>query len=297
LNKEVKMADEKKILVTGATGLSGKHVLRQLLAKGHQVRALAHKEDDRSKELQKLGAEVVYGDLLNLNDARAAVKGARSAYFVYPLQPTIVGASVSLAQAAKEEGLELIVNMSQLPARPDAESPASLNHFLGEQALNWSGVPTTHLRATFFIEWLLWIAPIIRQGKMIMPWGADSRYTPVTTEDLARAIVSILEAPKAHAGKTYYLVGPEQLSYNEVAEVLGKVLDKAIPYLQMEAGAFADMLGMGGYTYFKDHCKSVTKELANGVFEVQNRLIEEITGSPPMTVEAFVTKYRSQFAG
>lgn len=54
-----------KMLVTGATGISGRHGCKQLIERGHQVRALAHKEDDRSRALQQLGIEVVYGDLLS----------------------------------------------------------------------------------------------------------------------------------------------------------------------------------------------------------------------------------------
>jgi nucleoside-diphosphate-sugar epimerase len=55
---------KKKFLVKGATGATGVHMVDQLLACSDQVRALAHREDDRSKRLQGLGAEVVIGDLL-----------------------------------------------------------------------------------------------------------------------------------------------------------------------------------------------------------------------------------------
>ena len=51
-----------RFLVTGATGDTGSHTVEQLLTRGHQVRALAHREDNRSKQLQKIGAEVVIGD-------------------------------------------------------------------------------------------------------------------------------------------------------------------------------------------------------------------------------------------
>src|SRR6267142_64012 len=82
-----------KFLVTGATGATGVHAVELLLARGHQVRALAHREDDRSKQLQELGAEVVIGDLLKLNDVRLALIGIRGAYFVYLLSPTLVQAT------------------------------------------------------------------------------------------------------------------------------------------------------------------------------------------------------------
>jgi NAD(P)H dehydrogenase (quinone) len=73
---------QNRFLVTGATGATGSYTVERLLERGHAVRALAHHEDDRSKRLQELGAEVVIGDLLNLNDVRLALSGIRAAYFV-----------------------------------------------------------------------------------------------------------------------------------------------------------------------------------------------------------------------
>ena len=73
-----------KTLVTGATGMTGSHTVQLLLKRGHTVRAIAHSEDERSMRLQELGAEVVIGDMLNLNDVRLALSGIRGAYFVYP---------------------------------------------------------------------------------------------------------------------------------------------------------------------------------------------------------------------
>ena len=65
---------QKKFLVTGATGDTGGYTVEQLVERGHAVRALAHREDDRPKRLEKMGAEVVIGDFLKFNDVRAAVE-------------------------------------------------------------------------------------------------------------------------------------------------------------------------------------------------------------------------------
>src|SRR5262249_51784905 len=62
------------VLITGATGFTGGATVEQLLARGRHVRALAHREDARSKRLQELGAEVVFGDFLDLDAIRAAVQ-------------------------------------------------------------------------------------------------------------------------------------------------------------------------------------------------------------------------------
>jgi len=111
-----------KTLVTGATGMTGSHTVQLLLKRGHTVRVIAHSEDERSMRLQELGAEVVIGDLLNLNDVRLALSGIRGTYFAYPLSPTLVQATAIFAQAAKEAEVEIVANMSQWNSRPSAKS-------------------------------------------------------------------------------------------------------------------------------------------------------------------------------
>jgi len=90
-------------LITGATGATGGAATELLLDKKRPVRVLAHREDDRSRRLEELGAEVVYGDLLNFDAMRAALNGAQRAYFCYPIRPGIVQAAAQFAQAAKQK--------------------------------------------------------------------------------------------------------------------------------------------------------------------------------------------------
>src|SRR4051794_6272686 len=110
---------QSKVLVTGATGDTGRAAVDELLARGQKVRALAHGRDERSKRLHDRGVEVVYGDLLDFGQVRAALDGVRRAYFVYPIRPGILQATAYFAQAAKEAGVDGIVNMSQKTARED----------------------------------------------------------------------------------------------------------------------------------------------------------------------------------
>src|SRR5258708_2418750 len=145
-----------KILITGATGDTGGYAIEQLLHKGHRVRALVHRRDDRSQRLKDKGVEVVAGDFLDLDAMRAAVKGVHRAYFVYPIRLGIIQATAYFAQAAREAGVEAIVNMSQISAQEDAKSHAARDHWVAERVFDWSGIAVTHLRPTFFAEWLLY---------------------------------------------------------------------------------------------------------------------------------------------
>ncbi|SDJ63977.1 NAD(P)H-binding [Bradyrhizobium sp. Rc2d] len=166
-----------KFLLTGSTGDTGRNATHKLLEQGFDVRALIHKEDERSAKLSAAGAEIVVGDLLNLEEVRSALDGIAAAYFVFPIQPGLIEATVYFAQAAKEAGIGAVVNMSQISARRESESHAARDHWIAERVFDWSGVPVTHLRPTFFAEWLLYPGnrnAIVERGVIEMPPRADS---------------------------------------------------------------------------------------------------------------------------
>jgi uncharacterized protein YbjT (DUF2867 family) len=285
--------NKKLFLVTGATGDTGRPTVKLLRENGYRVRALARREDQRAQDLRDLGAEVVIGDMLNLNDMRKALKGVTGAYFVFPLADGLVEASVVFAQAAKEEKLELIVNMSQKQSRPVAHSPATTKHWLTEQVFTWSGVPTVHLRVTFFAEWLLYIAHLIRQGRYTTPFDAESRFAPIPASDIARVIVGTLEHPEKHAGAAYQIHGPVEYSHQEIADVLSKTLNKPIHFEQVTVAEFLKLLGMEGDRAKQAHFEAVRIDQQEGLLAGTDSTGTEIIGQPLMTLEEFILAKRS----
>ena len=308
-----------KFLITGATGDTGGYAIEQLLQKGHQVRALVHRPDDRSKRLAEKGVEVVAGDYLDLDAMRAAVQGVRRAYFVYPIRPGIIQATAYFAQAAREAGVEAIVNMSQISAREDAKSHAARDHWVAEQVFDWSGVAVTHLRPTFFAEWLLYYAALVKAGMLHVPFGTG-KHAPVAAEDQARVIVAILENPASHRDKVYPLFGPKEYTHAEIAQVLGRVLGKDVRYKQLTIEELVQRRASGGppasgqvnartgygeleqsqrgelkESFFLQHIREVAADHQNGIFAGTNDLIETVGGRPPMSLEAFIEKHRKAF--
>lgn len=121
----------KKVLITGATGGTGKNAIAKLIELNIPVRALVHKLDDRSSELAAQGVEIVEGDLSDFNSVSTALKRVSSAYFVYPIQvPRLIEATAFFIQAAMEENVGHIVNMSQRTARRESPSHAAQNHWI-----------------------------------------------------------------------------------------------------------------------------------------------------------------------
>jgi uncharacterized protein YbjT (DUF2867 family) len=312
--------NQRTVLVTAATGNTGGATVEELLARGRPVRALAHREDARSKRLQKLGAEVMFGDFLDLDAIRAAVRGVQHAYFCYPIRPGIIQATAYFAQAAKEAGIDGVVNMSQISAREDAKSHAMCDHWLAERVFDWSGLTVAHLRPTLFAESLLVLAPMIRAGLLHVPFGTG-RHAPIAAEDQARVIVGILEDPAAHRGKIYPLYGPVEFTHQEIAQVLSRVLGKDVPYKQVSLETMLQILtsggqkppaehsarglygefeqkpeGRAGESFLVQHLREVAIDHQNGVFAGTNDVVETIGGRQPTTLEEFITKHRRDLA-
>jgi NAD(P)H dehydrogenase (quinone) len=289
-----------KVLVTGATGDTGRATVDELLARGHRVRALAHGQDERSKRLQERGVEVVSGDLLDFGQVKAALNGVQRAYFVYPIRPGILQATAYFAQAAKEAGVDGIVNMSQKSAREDANSHAATDHWLAERVFDWSGVTVAHIRPTYFAEWLLYLAPMIKAGLLHVPFGTG-KHAPIAAEDQGRVIAGLLENPEAHKGKAYPLFGPVEYTYAETAQLLSRVLGKPVQYKQVDFEEFSKVLQNAGKnagrenSFLFQHLREVAIDHQNGIFEGTNDLVEKLGGRPPMTLEAFITKHRRAF--
>jgi NAD(P)H dehydrogenase (quinone) len=285
------------LLVTGAAGRTGGYAARLLLERGHRVRALVHRFDDRAAILRDQGAEVVVGDLNDIDVVSEAANGARAAYFVYPISPGLLEATTTFAQAAEEAGITAIVNMSQISARRGAASDAARIHWLGERIFDWSPIATTHLRPTFFAEWFTRFGAkgIRDEGVLRLPFG-DGRHAPITAEDQGRVIAAILEHPEEHADQVYRLFGAVEMNHYEIAEAISEALGRPVRYEPAEIPTWIEGIKAQGIPPFlAQHFANVAVDYQNGIFAGNNDLVERIGGKKPTTVQQFVTDHLAEF--
>src|SRR5258708_1761945 len=281
-----------KILITGATGYTGRYTTETLIEQGFSVRTLVHRQDERSEQLRSTGAEITTGDMLNLNHVREALEGVSAAYFVYPIHPGLIEASAYFAQAAKEAVVAAIVNMSQISARRESKSDAARDHWI-------SGVPVTHLRPTFFAQWLLYprtLATIADHGGFRLPF-AKGRHAPIAAEDQARLIAAILTNPLPYRGKTYPLRGPLEMNHFKLASTIASLLGRPITYQPITIDEYRQEVGQLSVSPFLvQHLFAVAMDCQDGIFAGTDDIIEGVTGKPPMTVQAFVASHKEVFS-
>lgn len=289
----------KTVLITGATGDTGRAAVREAIALGLQVRAMVHRKDDRSTALEALGAEVVVGDLLEINTVRDAMKNVDAAYFVWPVQPGLINATVNFAQAAKETGVKTVIHLSQRSANRESSSDSCRDTFIAEEILNWSGLPVIHLRPTYFLEWLLypWQLPYLQQGILRMPVG-KGRHSPIAADDQGRAIAALLKNPEGHIGTTIPLSGPVEMDHEQMAAELSEALGRTIVFQDLPIDEYCKSIeAMGVPPYIVQHLGGAMADYHNGRMSGADNNVEKLTGRRSMTVGEFARLHADKLNG
>jgi NAD(P)H dehydrogenase (quinone) len=279
----------KKVLISGAAGDTGRAAVREAIALGLDVRAMVHNRDGRSQALETLGADVVLGDLLEIDTIRAAMEGASIAYFVWPVAPGLIHATVNFAQAAKEAGVTTVINLSQRSANRDSTSNSCRDSFIAEQVFNWSGLSVIHLRPTYFLEWLLypWQLPYLKQGILRMPVG-KSRHSPIAADDQGRVIAALLASPDAHIGTTIPISGPVEMDHEQMAAELSEALGRKIVFQNLPVDEYcASLETMDVPAYIIQHLSGAMVDYQHGHMSGADNNVEKLTGRRSMTVGEF----------
>jgi uncharacterized protein YbjT (DUF2867 family) len=229
------------------------------------------------------------GDILDLNSVSAAMKGVDAAYFVYPVAPGQIQATAYFAQAARENNVKAVLNLSQRSANRASTSDSCRDTFLGEEVFNWSGVPVIHLRPTYFLEWLMypWQLPYLQQGILRMPVG-KGRHSPIAAADQGRAIAALLKAPEAYIGQTINLSGPVEMDHEQMAAELSEALGRKIVFQDLPIDEYCDSIeAMGVPAYIVQHLRGAMADYHVGRMAGADNNIEKLTGRRSMTVGEF----------
>ena len=278
-----------KVLISGATGDTGRAAVREAITLGLDVRAMVHNRDARSEALETLGAEVALGDLLEIDTVRAGMDGTDAAYLVWPVAPGLINATVNFAQAAKEAGVSTVINLSQRSANRFSTSNSCRDSFIAEQVLNWSGLSVIHLRPTYFLEWLLypWQLPYLQKGILRMPVG-KGRHSPIAADDQGRVIAALLKSPKAHIGKTIPVSGPVEMDHEQMAAELTEALGRKIVFQDISIDEYCRSLeAMGVPPYIVQHLGGAMDDYQHGHMSGADDNVEKLTGRRSMTVGEF----------
>jgi uncharacterized protein YbjT (DUF2867 family) len=219
------------ILVTGATGTVGAHVVRELRKRGLTVSAFVR---DRQKATQMLGTDVelAVGDFADRGSIERALQGVDRVFLACANTPGQIEYECATIDAARAAGVSQVVKLSGPGAAVDSALLFERWHGEIERHLLQSGVAYVLLRPSAYMTNLLAYAETIKHtGKLFAPAGA-AQITYVDPRDVA-AVAAVALATDGHAGRTYHLTGPEAISYARIARDLSTATGRQIEYFNV----------------------------------------------------------------
>ena len=294
------------ILVTGAAGRVGgigRAVAELLLKQGRVVRAMVRHEDHRAQALRNMGAEVVVGDLLDLDSMHRAIAGCETMYFGMSVSDTYLAVTVNAAAVARHHGVKAFINTSQMTLAQmsiteTTPSPQHKLHWLAEQALNWSGLPVVHVQPTVLLDgfFLIFTPDSVRKSNQItLPFG-EGKTSPVAVEDVARVIAALLADPRPHIGRTYHLTGPQSEDMHFHAREYSSALGRTITYQDIPVERWRNgLLERGLPVHLVDHLTTMADLHRAGRYDRLSEDVLTLTGQGPLSVRDFVRKKAGTF--
>lgn len=254
----------RNVLVTGATGNVGRHVVSELMRAGVGVRALT-RSPDAARHLA--GVEVVRGDMSAPATLESCLIGVDSVFLVWPFV-TSEGAPAVLEAIARHA--HHIVYLS---------APGGAFHAEMERLIESSGLASTFLRPTgFATNTLAWAPQIRSEGVVRWPYGG-ARRSLIHERDIAAVAARCLIGEK-HAGGRYLLTGPATLTQIEQAQTIGEAIGRPVRYEEISRDtARRELVAAWGNASFVDAALDGWAQMVSHP-EPVTRTVEEITGSP-----------------
>jgi uncharacterized protein YbjT (DUF2867 family) len=221
------------ILVTGASGFVGSHVVRRLQTSGAKVRAMVR---DRAKAPAAQGIEVVVADLTKPESLAAAVQRTEAIVHAAAItadqkepyrgaydQINRIG-TANLVAAARAAGVSRLVAMSGLGTKPAVAGTYMSTRWGLEEAVRTSGIPFVILQPSVLFgdraEFIAALSRLIRVSPVVpLIGGGRVRFQPLWLEDLVNCLVIALEANQL-TGKAVALGGSEYATFKEVIQAI-----------------------------------------------------------------------------
>ncbi|MCQ4213577.1 NAD(P)H-binding protein [Streptomyces longispororuber] len=282
------------ILITGATGTIGSHVVRLLAERGVPHRALTR---DPARARFGPGTDVVRGDYDDPASLTTAVAGADAVFLVNTPGAAAPGAhDAALLAAAERAGVRRAVKLSAIGTGEPASGRFSEWHVPGERALADGPLEWTVLRPSMFASNFLWWADEIRAGRPVPDQYGGGAQGVVDPADVAAVAVEALLA-EGHHGRTYTLTGPETLAVPEMAALVGEALGRTVASVAVgEADSRAFVIGSGIPEAFADGVLEGLAFVRAGGNAVVTDDVEKVLGRPPRTFAQWAQEHREAFA-
>ncbi|MET9535580.1 MULTISPECIES: NAD(P)H-binding protein [unclassified Streptomyces] len=287
------MSAQNVVLVTGATGNIGPHIVSQLLESGARVRALLLADDPAADRLPA-GAEVVYGDLFDPGSLDAALEGVGSVMLMWPFFTLNVDTAPTVVKMIAEQARR-VVFVSSIGVHLGLERRDNNCHAYLEELIEETGVEWTFLRTSGFAinAVLSWRQQILADGVVRSPYGAAAR-SPIDEADLAAVAVRALTTD-GHVGEKYVVTGPEAITQAEQLAIIGEAVGRPLRWEDVpHQNAREAMVNAGWPPAYADGALDYFAMLVVEP-ELVTTTVEDITGRTPRTFRDWAAENAARF--
>ncbi|MCX2682058.1 NAD(P)H-binding protein [Galbibacter sp. EGI 63066] len=272
---------KKKIVILGATGTVGSKISDILLNEGNQVTVFA-RHSDKLQKFKNKGAQVITGDVKDVNTLIDAFKNADSAFIILPDNVKAENTRAyqrqvtsNYIEAIEKSGIKYIVNMSSLGSHMHEGN--GIMGGTGEQEVRLNqlkDVNVLHIRSAYFMENFLRTIGLVK-SKGINGTAADGDHAipMVATQDVAKVAAAHLSNLDFTGKSVHAVMGPRDYTYREFTNIIGKAIgNPELPYVQIPIDQAKQVfLGNGFSEDFVDNLLGMAVAIQSGMMNYQKR--------------------------
>ncbi|MEW2381911.1 NAD(P)H-binding protein [Micromonospora sp. NPDC047707] len=219
-------------LVTGATGTVGGSLVRQLLAAGHEVRALTRDPASPAAARLPREVEVVAGDFARPHTLAPALRGVQRMHLVAQDGYGPLTTGPEILALAEEAGVRRLTHLGHNDPSRDDDDPIEAGHRPLHRAIEKSGLEWTHLfPGEFMANTWEWVGGIRAEGVVRAPFG-DWNSAMVHEADIAAVALAAL-TEEGHAGRTYQPTGPEPVRRRDAVRMIGEAIGRDVRFVEL----------------------------------------------------------------
>lgn len=271
------------LVVTAPTGLIGHQVLEKVLDRGEPVRVIV-RDPARLPARIRERVEVVTGSHGDLDVVTAAFAGADAVFWLAPPNPqaasveaAFVGFTRPACEAFVSQGVKRVVGVSALGRGVSDHAGYVTASLAMDDLIASTGVGYRALTMPSFMDNLLHqVVPIKTQGVFFSPIPGDRKAPTCATRDIAAAAATLLLDPSWSGNGAVPVLGPEDLSNDDMAEIMSEVLGQPVRFQQLAGEAFAATLTDRG----------MSQAMVQGMVDMMVAKAEGLDNAEPRTAQA-----------